>query len=348
MADLVQELIAKKKSSKTTLIKFGNALRLGVKYIICIEGNDEPYYSNIVRSRLNTDDIVFIRCDGRDNVIDLLNILKDHTDDKYKNSLYFGFVDKDYHVDYINQHSDKLYITSSYSFENYYTSLASFKRILSAIFHTNPFGKFSEDYTNCVDGFLITRDKFIKSIYPIDIILRTSFYDRIDGINTKKVTNCSNVKLSSCNIKVDDFIAGWSPTVNDWLKSTEDYVSKDNYDKFSFIYSEYDNESLSKEIRGKYIFDFFIRYIKILLKDATALDSSLCFSQRKACEIKRNALKAEGGKIINDDGYYRITVQESGLHEPISFLATYADVPECLTEFIDNKMKSRQSLASAS
>lgn len=348
MSNLVQDMIESRINSKRPLMVFGEALDCDYQYILCIEGNDEPYYSSVLRTKLNTDKICFIRCNGRENVINLLKTLSIHTDVKYRNSSYFGFVDKDYHIEYVNLFPERLYITSSYSFENYYTSLESYKRVLSAIFHTKPYGHFVEDYQRCHDNFLSLRNSFVDNIYQIDHILRAVFHDSLEEICTEKVTYADKVKLANSIFTLEEFTPNWSQTVNNWLDNTDQYVSAANFEKFKFFYEDYDHESLSIEIRGKYLLEFYIKYIKLILQDANSETPAICFKQRRDCVIKRDALQAERKKLPNDDGYYCISLKESSLDDPIGFLATYADIPANLSEFIDNNMRVQSNLASAS
>jgi hypothetical protein len=336
MSDRVNSLLDELDDAPEYILHFGNAKFKNYDIFVGIEGDDQPYYDSIIRSKFPNKKVAFIRCGFRKNVLDFIEYLKKCDSDDYRKSIYFGFVDHDYDEEFIPEFRDRTYVTPCYSYENFYTTASAFQRLLAAKFHVQDFNEFSQDFENATTNYLTCREQFFNSIKDIEAIIRTGYLMEKKGISSEKKTHVSKLKLSQSIVSVNGFQFNLTQTMQDWVDNLDKFVERELYDEVRSKYDELNSDELNNFIRGKLIFDFYVRYIHDLLRDE-ADENSLCFKERNQIRLFNNSLddKSQAKNLLN------VRLKSTDLVEASSNLAPFADVPPCLLIFLDNIIQEK-------
>ncbi len=339
MSDRVNDLLNEAEEAPLYILQFGKAQSKGYEIFIGIEGDDQPYYNSVVKTKFPNKKIAFIRCGFREKVLDYIEYLKNCDSKDYRDSIFLGFVDHDYDEEFIPQYSDVTYVTPCYSYENFYTTLPAFHRFLESNFHVKEFDVFSEDFEATTLNYLQCRDQFFSHIKDVEAIIRTGYLMEKRGIKSSRKTHVSKLKLTQSLISVNNFVLRCTPTMQEWLDNTNEFVERNFFDEVRSKYELLDAEQLNNFIRGKIVFDFYVRYIKELLKDEDNIDS-VCFkirnSMRKFNELPENQ---NNQKVL-----LNVKLKPENLVDATSILAPYADVPQCLLSFLDRIVEEKLSL----
>ncbi|MDT0199987.1 MULTISPECIES: DUF4435 domain-containing protein [unclassified Acinetobacter] len=305
-------------------------------FIVCIEGNDQPYYVVPCSSFLESNNIYYLRCNGKKNVTDLIDILENSDQESYRKSKCFGLVDKDYGIGFNNVYPHRIYETPCYSYENFYLSLSCFRKILEAHFNVKKFNDFYQDYEVVLSNYTARLKDYIDIIKEVDKRYRAT---RISA----KVLNeelpkyySADVNLNSIKIELDkiSFVSG---------KNIDSCFNKDislsySIDSYNAAIKEYNHNDLGKyikDIRGKFLINFLCSYIRKLIDDINNIQNPICFKQR-------NLLKKT--KSLEKQYFYKVQLSFDN-SSIVSSISQYADQPDCLKEFLQ-KFKS-QSLTMA-
>lgn len=225
------------------------------KYIFLLEGIDDlDYYIRSFEKYIgdHKSDWIELVCHGRSNVINLINTLKKHSRTEYKNSLHFGFIDKDYHEINENPCPEKIYITPVYSIENFYASLDFMKKILERKFHLKENDKDNNDFSVCLDNFLSRRDEFLDGIKELDSLLRCNrlMYEE-EKIESK--INVRDINLFN-HVTIDINKVIFQTHALDILKKSYDDFDADCLEISRNFYKEKTSEELASLVRGKFMF----------------------------------------------------------------------------------------------
>ena len=114
------------------------------------------------------------------------------------------------------------------------------------------------------------------------------------------------------------------------MDNIDDYIDSGIFNEVKTKYESLNSEELNSFIRGKIVFDFYIRYIKELLKDEEDTDS-ICFKTRnKVKKFNELSVNSQNKKLL-----LTVKLKPENLVDSTSTLAPYADVPQCLLEFLD-------------
>lgn len=339
MSDRVDDLLNELEDAPEYIIQFGNAKYYKYDIFVGIEGDDQPYYDSIIRSKFPGKKIAFIRCGFRSNVLDYIEYLKKSDSKEYRDSIYFGFVDHDYDEMFTPKYSDRTYVTPCYSYENFYTTTSAFQRLLEAKFHVKEFNEFSQDFESATSNYLACRDQFFHLIKDVEAVVRTGYLMEQKNLSSEKKTHVSKFKLTQSIVSVNGFELNLTPTMMDWLDNLESYVEREFYNEVRLRYESLDSDDLNNFIRGKIIFDFYIRYLHDLLRDE-ADENSLCFKVRNQIKLFNNRLdnKTQSKTLLN------VRLKRTDLEEASSNLAPFADVPPSLLEFLDNIIREKLAL----
>ncbi|GEA68191.1 DUF4435 domain-containing protein [Acinetobacter pittii] len=339
MFNRVNELLAEAEEAPLYIIEFGKAKNQGYEIFVGIEGDDQPYYDSIVRSKFPNKKIAFIRCGFRENVLGYIEYLKKCDDKDYRDSIFFGFVDHDYDEIFVPEYIDVTYVTPCYSYENFYTTVSSFQRLLESKFHVKNYNDFHEDFEIATSRYLYCRDQFLDQIKDVECIVRTGYLMEKKGIKSKKRTHVSKLKLTESSVSVNGFALGYTQKMQEWIDNIDDYIDKNLYKEIRSKYDLLSSDQLNNFIRGKIIFDFYIRYIGDLLRDESDINS-ICFKKRNSVKIYNKGCTEQS----NLKALLNVSLKKTDLVEATSNLAPFADIPNCLLSFLDRILEEKVSL----
>ena len=311
------------------------------KYIFLLEGIDDlDYYLPVFESKVGAhkDNWIELICYGRDKVYQLVGDLQQHSQREYKDSLYFGFVDKDYHEISDNIYPGRIYVTPTYSIENFYVSLTFFKKILLRKFHLSEDDLENSDFNLCCDNFQSRMNDFVSGVKELDSLLRCNRIMYEEKTITSKI-NARDINLNDLFSISLDSIAIKNSALNILGKTIEDFdVEALNVSRG--FYNGKSESDLAKVIRGKFMFFFIHQYLFRLKEDnqkkiPTSFPDSYALSKRSGGE--RRAFTKTKISITRD------------AQDILSDLCQFADVPGCLVGFLDvvlGNARPRVSLAS--
>ncbi|HGH4634296.1 TPA: DUF4435 domain-containing protein [Enterobacter bugandensis] len=311
------------------------------KYIFLLEGIDDlDYYLPVFESKVGShnDNWIDLVCYGKENVFQLVGDLQQHSQREYQDSLYFGFVDKDYHEVSDNIYPDRIYVTPTYSIENFYVSLTFFKKILMRKFHLSEDDPENNDFNLCCDNFQSRMNDFVSGVKELDSLLRCNriMYEE------KRITS----KINARDINLNDMISvslGSITIKNNALnilsKTIEDF-DPDALNVARYYYEGKSESDLAKVVRGKFMFFFIHQYLfrlkednlkrmPVLFPDSYAL-SRRPREERKVFTKTKISITREAQDILSD-------------------LCQFADVPSCLVGFLNvvlENVRPRVPLAS--
>ena len=260
------------------------------EHLYCfVEGYDSPYYQIRVEN-ISAKNCVFIDSVGKKGVLAIYHLLKNKTE--YAKYTKLFFVDRDYDT---NESIDNaIYITPSYSIENFYGSIDCFKKIIAGIYHIY---EDNVKYQLCVDLYHNLANEFVNA---------TSYF--CAWYRCTKTKSNHDVSLAeSIPKKYAIFQDGKITKYNyDLATLNEDYPHVDNVTEAEFQESiDYINNSITN-IRGKYVMQFIEFIIVLLNKDS--LNNKKYTDSRVQFELNKKTM--------------------------ITRLACFADTPICLRKYI--------------
>ena len=275
-----------------------------------VEGEDSKYYLPRV-SIVCKADPEFIRCGGKQGVLEVFEEIQKHKE--YENSSLLFFVDRDFD-DAIN--SDFIYETPCYSIENLYTSPSVFEKILSNEFDIDDS---EEDYRKVLQIYIDRQNEFHEAITPLNawIFSYKKHMERTGEIIKLQLRNLSlkghlvDVDLDSVNVKYN------LPDVEDRLGVSNIIPEQDfhlNYEKLKCCPHK------AKIFRGKFELEFLKVILNKLIED-------------------RN--KKHNRKVFREKGKINLNLNDNIL----TSLSIYAEFPEDLYEYIEQQWKKSITLA---
>lgn len=311
------------------------------KLIFFLEGIDDlDYYLPIFEANIgpHTEKWVGLVCYGRSNVFQLVKDLQCHTMQVYKDSHHFGFVDKDYHEVRDNSFPEKIYVTPTYSIENFYVTMSFFKKILRHKFHLAENDPENNDFNICCENFSSRISEFISQVTELDALLRCNriMYE-VNNVNSK--INARDINLNDLfRISLDE-VSLKTDILTVLHKSIDDFDSN-SLETSRQYYVGKDDSQLAKVIRGKFMFFFLHQYLFRLKEDNVKRTPTFfpdsCRLSRGTKEDRRTFTKT------------RLTLNKES-QDILSDLCQFADVPNCLTDFLTIvRQKCSENLALAS
>ena len=265
-----------------------------------VEGDDYPYYASVIKGESGLP-AISERCNGKDNVLKVYRMLQQKP--QYSRYKTFFFVDQDF--DTAPPHED-VCVTEGYSIENYYLSTSCVESILRGEFKLHPADE---------DGkYDLAKSLFQGKLneYNEAISLFNAWYSCIKkrvGWDYRSVRLDSHLPMEWVKI---DFHNDITPCYNLEIIKTafenapevpEEEI-KDEREKLM--------KNPSMNLRGKYEIYFLNKFMEFMSDDSS---------------------KA-GNKTYTNTAYgQRIAVDKT-----ITFLASYADVPESLRRYIRRRL----------
>lgn len=266
--------------------------------ICLVEGEDENYYGLRVQLRCDNISPEFIRCGGKDGVLNTFNLISSRSE--YSEGKIFYFIDRDFDLKNSNV---LIYETPCYSIENLYTTLKAFSLILR-----NQFGlsEDDEDYTNAIKIFDERQKEFHESIKYFNGWLmlqrelsREQMIAKLD-LSDVKIKDFVNINLNRVTSKYNlEKINEMFPYA---IKVTESEIEK----KVLSI----DEKDYQKVFRGKFEMQFLQKILELIQEEFGKKDD------------RRIHFKKKRSVSLN---YYGL----------ISQFSQHAETPTCLYEYID-------------
>lgn len=306
-------------------------------FIACIEGNDQPYYIISCSNYLKSDNVYFLRCNGKKNVTDLIDILENSDQDSYRKSNCFGLVDNDYGLDGINLYPHRIYVTPSYSFENFYLSLSCLRKILEAHFNIKKFNEFFEDYQRILDNYTNRLNDYVSLIKEIDKRYRATQFS--SKKYDEKLPNFHSADIIFSPIKLDlnsIYYCNGLSLNSCFKKDISLSYTQISYSDADSYYQHSDLWKYTYDIRGKFLIPFLCNYLRKLIDDINNLLNPICF-------VQRNALKRTDA--LEKQFFYKVQLSFDN-NTILSTLAQYADQPDCLKTFLSNFMERATQITS--
>jgi len=294
--------------------------------VLFLEGEDDiEYYNTIFYKHLGEykKNWVELVCHGRSNVIELIDDLKNHTRTEYRNGIYFGFIDKDYHETESNPHPDKIYMTPGYSIENFYASTEFIKKVLERKFYVCESSSNDEDYKCCLNNFTERRDEFINGIIELDCLLRCNRLMYEEKMIENKI-HAREIKLYH-NVSIDLNHVVFHKKALEILGVDENTFDLPCMETARAFYTDKNSEQLSAYIRGKFMMHFVHHYLHKLKEDNLKKIPTLFLKSLNNSRLK-------GSEKINFKRTKMTFTKEK--QDLISDLAIFADTPSCLSDFV--------------
>jgi len=297
-------------------IKHENSNRLN-DYLYCFyEGKDDSkYYNHRIENFCNRE-VFHQYTDGKDNLIQVYQILN-RRKNIYKNAQLLFFIDRDYDS-FIKEDElidlekiTNLYITPTYSIENFYTTQKAFKRIVRSEFHII---ETDEKFEKLMNLFLERQREFHQIMLDINAWIATQNYflhtkEKKDiPYNELVLDKILKISLQKIESKHQDSIAFLENKFSESFL-LEDSEINDKFQELKTLFFESDFQAI---FRGKFEIDFLNKFLKLLIENANQKDG-------KGLDFIDINEKLKLKLILNDT---------------ISNLTQYADTPSCLRAFI--------------
>ncbi|MGU5793618.1 DUF4435 domain-containing protein [Aeromonas hydrophila] len=318
----VAEMQKKGRGVQATFLRFTrifNPNKIGSKFYFFLEGADDPeYYQNTIRKIISPYEWDIINCEGREFVTGIIELLSTHTDNVYKNCLYFGFIDRD-HFEVDDRKNARIYTIPSYSIENQYATDEFMQEVLKIQFSLSPENSDNRDFHSCMNNFIEARNSFCSAIKNLDCYIRSTHLEHVKNIKTHTL-NLSNVKLNdflSVSLKNHTKI---NKNPDFWhleamgLSTLE--VLPETFEESIRIYNGLSDKHLF--VRGKFVLWFMNKYISELIDEHKKNNMNLFSDSRKdILGFKKTRLALNGSEI-----------------DFISKLSVYSTYPNCLIQFL--------------
>jgi hypothetical protein len=291
-------------------VKFLEVTRMHSKnkdLLICVfEGKDEKYFCNRLDLIVGQGRWAGINTGGKKPVLDLAEALSHHS--IYQNANYACFIDRDFEDWFVNKNPERVYITPTYSIENFFVTESCFTRVLSSEFEITEFNDFRDEYKKCMDAFNSRLEEFTGNLLEFNIWVKAHRIMERDSQGIKKL-NVSNVK-------------------------TKDIVSVD-LDKISTVYTPTDFTTIFKDLNS---FTFCSNAIKEAEATLKACNRASSFRGKQQMDFYRDFLiklkndrTSQAPNFFTKNGKAQINLSKDNI---ISELSQYADTPDCLNTFL--------------
>lgn len=297
----IEELRKSRNKAQVAYQEFALHTRKGKDGLFCFfEGKDNAYY--VPRIKQFVENYHPIRCGGRERVLEVYNLIKNHLEyDKYKKAF---FIDRDFNSP-LPDHNPPIFETPCYSIENLYVSVDIFKEILKNEF---PLSEVSDEaYEVCLMLFIQRQQEFhlavklLNAWYACLIEIRNTT-GRKTGVNLddKLPRGFIEFTLESVSSKYD----------LEKIKQTFPNATEVTNELLDQKLLEFSTCEQHKVFRGKYEMEFLLTLIQLILQDSNT--SQKCLKQK---------IKFTFGEKISNE-------------QAINIFSGYAETPESLIEYL--------------
>ncbi|OUB69900.1 DUF4435 domain-containing protein [Bacillus thuringiensis] len=273
-----------------------------------VEGEDDKYYLSKLIMICKTEP-EFIRCNGKQGVIETFQEIQKHKE--YEEVSLLFFVDSDFDTPINN---DNIYETPCYSIENLYTSPRVFARILKSEFGLDETEK---DFTNAMDFFINRQNEFHDAISLLNAwILSYKKYIDKTGEVIKLRLNDLSFKEQLIEISFEGITCKYTLEAIEKALNVQPKISNDeimsNYQEIS------SNPNRGEIFRGKFELEFFRILLNKLVEDRNKKANRKIFLNKKKISLPLDT-------------------------NILTVLSSYAEIPDCLFEYIERRWKTPQA-----
>ncbi|HGA1022773.1 TPA: DUF4435 domain-containing protein [Bacillus cereus] len=269
-----------------------------------IEGEDNKYYLPRLIMICKTEP-EFIRCNGKQGVIEAFQEIQKHKE--YKEDSLLFFVDSDFDTPINNEN---IYETPCYSIENLYTSPRVFERILKSEFSLD---EAESDFANAMNFFINKQNEFHNVIALLNawIFSYKKYIDktgeiiklRLNELSFKEHLVAVSLEGITCKYNLED------------IEKTLNIPNKVSNDEIMSTYQVINSNPKRGEIfRGKFELEFFRILLNKVIEDGNKKENRKIFLNKRKVSLPLDA-------------------------NILTVLSSYAETPECLFEYIEKQWK---------
>ena len=240
---------------------------------------DQTFYPIRIESYSKAQDYRDYVCGGKEEVLKVHNLIKNHS--HYKTTKTAFFVDRDFDSELIN---DDVYVTPTYSIENFYCFEGSVGKVLRAEFKINVN---HSDYTICLENYRHRLQEFNQQILLLNAWLACQAdYRSANRMNTR--------------LKIDKKLKRYfDNVVKPDLQTIEDFSVFDSKESLEKIFENspiIDDQTLNEKIqlfksvnhtyifRGKFLIYFLTNYLSRLQSIMGTSNSP--FEKQYSCSLR--------------------------------------------------------------
>ena len=292
--------------------EFGLHTKQGKDGLFCFfEGKDNAYY--VPRIKQFVENYHPIRCDGREKVLQVYNLIKNRREyDQYKKAF---FIDRDFNSSLPN-HNPPIFETPCYSIENLYVSVDVFKEILKNVFSLSEVS--DEAYKVCLTLFMERQQEFHLAVKLLNawyacLIEIKNTTGRQTGVDlNKKLYKLSKgfIELTLDSVSSNYDLEKIQQTFPNATEVTQELLDQKLVD--------FSNCEQHKVFRGKYEMEFLLILIQLILQDSK--------KSQKYLTDKIKFIFSE--KITNE--------------QAINTFSGYAETPESLIDYLKEVTQTKE------
>lgn len=264
------------------------------------EGKDAPYYYSRIKQVITNRKNYPIICKGKSMVIKVYELINNHREyDKY---LKVFFVDRDFDSSIKGVYPD-IFETPCYSIENLYVNKSSFEEILK---HELSLSEVDDSFENCIDCF---NDRIAEMLDALELFNAWYFClkqkaetDKLKtgvSLNEKFPKGYIDISLNKINRNYD-----LNNIRNDFKNAI--FIAEDD---INIKIQQFQESDRLLSFRGKYLLEFFHKFIQLLVEDANT---------------NQNILKTK-------------LKFHAELSQFISLFSQYAETPATLIEYLNQR-----------
>ena len=255
-------------------IKHKNQDKLNDYFYCFYEGKDDSKYYNHRIEGFCECEVSHLHTDGKENLLKIYRIL-DRRKNIYKDSQLLFFIDRDYDFFIKNdelkelQKISNLYITPTYSIENFYTTKKAFERILKSEFNILEMDK---KFDKLINLFLERQKEFHQIMLDINVWIATQNYFQhtkekrnipYNELGLDKILKISLQNIESKQNNIFEFLEG---------KYSESFSSEEIKTKFIELQNAFLTNDIQANFRGKFEIDFLTKFLRLLIEKANQRD----------------------------------------------------------------------------
>ncbi|EAW38384.1 DUF4435 domain-containing protein [Lyngbya sp. PCC 8106] len=297
----IEELRKSRNKPQVAYQEFALHTRRGKDGLFCFfEGKDNAYY--VPKIKQFTNNYHTIRCGGRENVLKVYELIKNHREyDKYKKAF---FIDRDFNSP-LPPHNPPIFETPCYSIENFYVSVEVFQEIIKNEFQLSEVS--DQSYNICLNLFIQRQKEFHTSVLLFNawyacLIEIKNITGEQTGVNLENKLPKGFINFTLESVASNYDVEKIQQTFPNAIEATEERL---NQKLAEFSICEY-----HKVFRGKYEMQFLLTFIELILQDSI-----------KSQRYLKNKIKFTFGEKINNE-------------QAIKIFSAYAETPETLLKYL--------------